>query len=179
MLDPGPPRQRPLRELLKKSPKRWGCDVFVGADRCVRPNGPKERGRCVGAAYMRPMTGGEKRPGRIYASPTHPARREPSLPGRVEPSFLNRVQPPQTANASLLTLSSRRRRRTEGCGKSNASRRARGHPSIRGSAATQDEADKAFSTAPMRKESTDRGGLFLQARQGGVGGGFVFKAGGG
>ena len=30
----------------------------------------------VGAAYMRPMTGGEKRPGRIYASPTPPPQRD-------------------------------------------------------------------------------------------------------
>ena len=57
-----------------------------------------------------------------------------------------RLRPPQTANASFLTLSSRRRRRIEGRGKSNASRWARGHPSIRGFTATQDEAERAFST---------------------------------
>ena len=63
--------------------------------------------------------------------------------------------PPQIANAFFLTLSSRRRacpelvegRRIEGRGKSNASRRARGHPSIRGSAATQDEAERIFQQA--------------------------------
>ena len=55
--------------------------------------------------------------------------------------------PPQTANAFFLTLSSRRRRRIEGRGESNASHRARGHPSIRGSAATQDEAERIFQQA--------------------------------
>ena len=65
--------------------------------------------------------------------------------------------PPQTANAFFLTLSSRRRacpelvegRRIEGRGESNASHRARGRPSIRGSTATQDEAEKIFQQAPQ------------------------------
>ena len=61
-----------------------------------------------------------------------------------------RLRPPQTANAFFLTLSSRRRRRIEGREESNASRRAKGHPSIRGSAATQDEAERGFSKALVR-----------------------------
>ena len=59
------------------------------------------------------------------------------------------VRSPQTANASFLTLSSRRRRRIEGRWESNASRRARGHPSIRGFAATQDEAEGGLFQQPI------------------------------
>ena len=51
---------------------------------------------------------------------------------------------------SSLTLSSRRRRRIEGRGESNASRWGRGHPSIRGFTATQDEAERGFSTTPLK-----------------------------
>ena len=77
------------------------------------------------------------------------------------------VRSPQTANASFLTLSSRRRRRIEGRGESNASRRARGHPSIRGSAATQDEAERTFSTAPYATPATCmRGTLPMRCSRG-------------
>ena len=79
-----------------------------------------------------------------------------------------RTQPSQTANASSLTLSSRRRRRIEGAspepvegrGESNARVGARGHPSIRGFAATQDEAERTFSTTP-RKERLYRRGVSI------------------
>ena len=67
--------------------------------------------------------------------------------------------PPQTANAFFLTLSSRRRRRIEGRGESNASHRARGHPSIRGSAATQDEAEMIFQQAPQGGSNINSSGV--------------------
>ena len=91
---------------------------------------------------------------------TLPPRSRSILPLRAEStSFLNRVRPPQTANASFLTLSSRRRSNvtekgafvSKGEGSRTPRARARGHPSIHGFAATQDEAERTFSTSP-RKE---------------------------
>ena len=47
--------------------RRSGAGLCIGNPVC---------GASVGAAYMRPMTDGEKRPGRIYAIPTPPQHEE-------------------------------------------------------------------------------------------------------